>query len=76
MGSPTPTTFIRTDGIDFAADFMRRFAEKLRSKSNSETVVDCFRNALNEKWRDVHVCIVDPDDSCWLGETSMVGGML
>ena len=68
-------TFIRTDDIGFAADFMRRFVEKLCSKSNGEILVEWFRNALNEEWRDVHVCIVDPDDSCWLGETSMVGGM-
>ena len=53
----------RVSSIDFAADFMRRFAEKLRSKSNGETVVECFRNALNEERRDVHASIVDPDDS-------------
>ena len=57
------STLIRTDGIDFAADFMRRFTEKLRLKSNGETVVECFRTALGEEWRDVHASIFDPDDS-------------
>ena len=45
------STLIHTDGMDFAADFMRRFAEKLRSKSNSETVVECFRNVYRGSGR-------------------------
>ncbi|PIL35600.1 RNA-dependent RNA polymerase [Ganoderma sinense ZZ0214-1] len=44
---------VRTQDIEFTADFLRRFgADRLRSKGNGETVLECFKAALKEELAD------------------------
>ena len=49
--------------MEFAADFLRRFSEKLRSKSNGEAVVECFKTAVKEERGDAPASITDMDDA-------------
>ncbi|KAI1797142.1 RdRP-domain-containing protein [Ganoderma leucocontextum] len=57
------STLVRVDGMEFAADFLRRFSEKLRSKSNGETVAECFKTALRVERGDTVASITDAEDS-------------
>lgn len=55
---------VRVDGVDFAADFLRRFsAENLRSKGNGETVLECFKTALRQERADTEASKPDAEDT-------------
>ncbi|KAI1796889.1 RdRP-domain-containing protein [Ganoderma leucocontextum] len=57
------STLVLVGGTEFAAGFLRRFSEKLHSKSNSETVGECFKAALRDERVDAVASITDADDS-------------